>query len=58
MAEAFFLQRRNGGHRKAFVPGRAPQGPSRFQTEKWEFSKKGPKLLLCVCGLKLYPAEQ
>ena len=29
--KAFFLQTRNGGHGKAFVPGRAPQGPAQFQ---------------------------
>ena len=30
--EAYFLQTRNGGHRKAFV-SRAPQGPAGFQRE-------------------------
>ena len=30
-AETLFLPARNGGHTKAFVPGRPPLGPARFQ---------------------------
>ena len=32
--KAFFLQTRNRGHRKAFVPRKAPQDPRQFQRDK------------------------
>ena len=56
---AFFfqstLQMRNGGHRKAFVPGGTPQGPAWFQVSK---ENSTPRLLLDLHFVLVWKALQ